>query len=364
MSNSNCASPSRVLPTFEDARHHLSRSKHHYTFASSHTPALYVQPGELIHVETWDCYGGAVDSYDSVVLDESRLNPVTGPIYVADAMPGDTLSVTLHNICPGNQGVAMCDSDTGQLSTLLKKGRKEKYAEFVRFFTIDDGIVTMIEEDEQEKNRRNSHQKSRRKTSISFPSEPMLGVVGVAPEGKKRVRTTPAGKHGGNLDNKLNGIGSTVHLPVKHPGALLSVGDMHASQGDGEICGTGVEVSGDVLLSCSVIKGIQAKYPITETDGFWVTHGVTVENIPGATTIACQEAANILMNLWGFSADEAFIFLSVKGDLGLCQAIYPDEGTQIARMMVPKLDVCPSPFPLKALAADHEKSSRGRYNVE
>jgi amidase len=179
----------------------------------------------------------------------------------------------------------------------------------------------------------------------------MLGVIGLAPAGRKPIPTMPAGKHGGNLDNKRNGIGCVIHLPVKHPGALLSVGDMHASQGDGEICGTGVEVGGHVLLRCEIIqqKNLMTpicEYPVTETETHWITHGVAVEDIPKATTVACEEACTLLMSQWGFSAEEAFIFLSVKGDLGLCQSCHPDQGTQIAKMTVPKIEACPGPFRL------------------
>ena len=131
----------------------------------------------------------------------------------------------------------------------------------------------------------------------------MLGVLGLAPEGDMIVSTMPAGPHGGNLDNQLNGIGSTIYISVKHPGGLLSLGDMHASQGDGEICGTGVEVAGHVLLSCAIFKyecssssNMQCTFPVTETATHWITHGVVVEDIPKATTLACEEAATLLIS--------------------------------------------------------------------
>ena len=173
----------------------------------------------------------------------------------------------------------------------------------------------------------------------------------------------PAGKHGGNLDNRCNGIGSTIYLPVNHPGALLSMGDMHASQGDGEVSGNGVEIGGDVLLQCQVLKrdevyksgdqhslddkrtiSFAVEYPVTETATEWITHGVLVEDIPQTTVVACQEAAKLLVGQWGFTLEEAFVFLSVQGNLGLCQSCHPDQGTQIAKMSIPKLDVCPRPF--------------------
>lgn len=206
---------------------------------------------------------------------------------------------------------------------------------------------------------------------ISFPAKPMLGVIGLAPSPHEQdpIETMPAGKHGGNLDNNANGIGSTIYIPIHHDGGLLSLGDMHASQGDGEISGTGIEIGGDVLLRCEVLRhedlygcsyesvkmseGNEStkeflwklEYPVTETSTHWITHGVVICDIPKTTSIACQEAAKILIGQWGFTPEEAFLFLSVKGDLGLCQACHPDKGTQIAKMSVPKLDkLCPRAF--------------------
>ena len=83
---------------------------------------------------------------------------------------------------------------------------------------------------------------------------------------------------------------------------------------------------------------------MTETATHWITHGVVVQDIPRATTVACQEAAKILVSQWGFTIEEAFVFLSVQGNLGLCEAVHPSAGTQIAKMEVPKLPVCPRPF--------------------
>jgi len=307
-------------PSFSDAIHYLSRDHHNFSFSASHSPNLTVSPGDLIHVQTWDCYMGAITTAENALLPipDSAINGATGPIYVTGAQPGDTLSVTLHDIKPVTRGVARTYPGSGQLQHLVEKP-------YARFFDVNDGIVTMNEK-------------------VSFPASPMLGVIGVAPA-VGEIPTMPAGKHGGNLDNNLNGIGATIHLPVKHPGALLAIGDMHASMGDGEICGTGIEIGGDVLLSVQLIKGIGTQYPVTETENSWVTHGVAdVTDLTGALRIACEEAANLLVNHWGFTIEDAFIFLSVQGNLGIAQAVHPGSGTVIAKMVVPKLAACPRPF--------------------
>lgn len=309
-----------MLPdAFKRADHYLSRDHHTYSFSSTHLPALTVDPGQIIHLQTWDCYAGQVTTEADFQkeIDDSKVNPATGPIFVNSAEPGDTLAITLIDICTEARGAARTYKDNGQLSHLVT----EPYG---RFFDVIDGIVTMNE-------------------NVSFPTSPMLGVIGVAPE-TGEIATMPAGKHGGNLDNNMNKIGSTVFLPVKHKGALLGIGDMHASMGDGEICGTGIEIGGDVLIKVELLKGITTAYPVTETADSWITHGVAIEDIEAAMTIACEEAANLLVTQWGFTTEDAFIFLSVACDLGIAQNVHPSHGTVIAKLRVPKLSACPMPF--------------------
>ncbi|CAB9529803.1 Acetamidase formamidase [Seminavis robusta] len=339
--------PSTVFP---QAQHFVSKfhNTHNY-FDGSLPPVLSVQPGELIHVETYDCFHGAVQSSHAdpnqvlAAIPREQLNPVTGPIFVHGAEPGDWLAVQLLDIRPEGEGVACCSTHSGQLCHWMTEEITTK------FFQVKGDTVIMKEDTAA----------SRRIAPIGFPKRPMLGVIGVAPKGDP-ILTMPAGKHGGNMDNNCHGIGATIYIPVQHPGALLSVGDMHASQGDGEISGTGVEIGGHVLLKCGILKKESLlplsssnnndipqslpEFPVTETATHWITHGVLEENIPQTTNIACQEAACLLVRQWGFTKEEAFVFLSTAANLGLCQSCHPDQGTQIAKMVVPKIDACPRPF--------------------
>jgi len=171
----------------------------------------------------------------------------------------------------------------------------------------------------------------------------MIGVIGVAPaEGS--IGTFLADRHGGNLDDTVNGIGAIIHFPVSQPGGLLAMGDMHASMGDGEISDTGVEVPGTVLVRVEVIKGKAAGWPITETADAWYTHGTSQDSLEDALKFACKDAADLLVREWDFTMEDAFIFLSCVGDLGIAQASLPSSGSKIARMRVPKLATCPAPF--------------------
>jgi amidase len=297
----------------------IGRDQHIWSFNSDMEPVVTVDPGTVIEIETWDCFTGQVQSEQDTLekLDLTRINSATGPISVRGAEPGDSLSVTLIDIQPGAQGAGMVIPEWGQLIDKSK-------APTTRIFKVKDGIVTMNDR-------------------VSFPTRPMFGVIGVAPD-TGDISTFLADRHGGNMDDHKNGIGATVHLPVFQSGGQLAIGDMHASMGDGEISGTGVEISGKGIIKVDVIKGKRGGWPITETADAWYTHGTTADDINGALKIACEEAARLLVDEWNFSIEDAFIFLSVAGDLGIAQYCHPSPGSVIARMRVPKLASNPTPF--------------------
>jgi amidase len=146
------------------------------------------------------------------------------------------------------------------------------------------------------------------------------------------------------MDDHVNGIGATIHLPVFQSGGQLAIGDMHASMGHGEISGTGVEIGGTVLVKVDVIKGKTGGWPITETADAFYTHGTSGDSLDDASKIACEEAAKLLVDEWDFTMEDAFMFLSVAGDLGIAQYCHPSPGSVIARMRVPKRASNPRPF--------------------
>jgi amidase len=193
-----------------------------------------------------------------------------------------------------------------------------------KIFQVRDGMVEMDER-------------------IRFPVRPMVGVVGVATDGEE-ITNGWAGRHGGNLDDHLHGPGAKLFFPVRQPGGMFAVGDMHASMGDGEICGTGVEIGGEVVARFDVLKGRQATWPVTELADAWVTHGTSGGDFHEAMQAATEEAARLLVDQWGFSLEEAFVFLSVACDVGICQACRPSPFSAIARVKIPKLAATPAPF--------------------
>jgi amidase len=138
---------------------------------------------------------------------------------------------------------------------------------------------------------------------------------------------------------------STLRWPTRtQPGGMFAVGDMHASMGDGEICGTGVEIGGEVVARFDVLKGKQAVWPVTELSDAWLTHGTSDGDFHEAMQAATEEAAKLLVDQWGFSMEEAFVFLSVACDVGICQACRPSPFSAIARVSIPKLSATPAPF--------------------
>ncbi len=297
----------------------ISRDQHVWSFDAAAEPVVSVDPGTVIEIETWDCFTGQVQSEDDTVekIDLNRVNSATGPICVRGAEPGDTLSVTLLDIRPNAKGAAMCIPEWGQLIDTVQSPT-------TRIFTVQDGIVTMNDR-------------------VSFPARPMFGVIGVSPASGD-ISTFFADRHGGNMDDHINGIGATVHLPVFQSGAQLAIGDMHASMGDGEISGTGVEIGGVGVIRVDVIKNKAGGWPITETADAFYTHGTSQGNLHDALQSAIEEASKLLVDEWEFTPEDAFIFLSVAGDLGIAQFCHPCPGSVIARMRIPKLASNPKPF--------------------
>ena len=214
-------------------------------------------------------------------------------------------------------GVATLIPGFGQLSDRV-------IAPLTRPFEVRDGIVKMNER-------------------VSFPAMRMVGVVGVATAGEV-LSTGQAGRHGGNLDNHWHGNGARIFFPVRQPGGMFAVGDMHAAMGDGEICFTGVEIAGEVDNRFDVRKGKQATWPVTELADRWVPHA-TATDYAEALQLVSDEAAKLLVDEHDFSVEDAFIFLSVACDAGVAQACKPAEGFgTIARFSIPRIAACPGAF--------------------
>ncbi|HSC90839.1 MAG TPA: acetamidase/formamidase family protein [Gaiellaceae bacterium] len=299
--------------------HVVGRDDVVWTFGPDLEPVLEVEPGAVVRFETNDCFSGQITSEDDLVteIDFERVNAATGPVAVKGAEPGDSLVVELLAVEPVDWGVATLIPGYGQLIDKVQ-------APLTRLFSVRDGWIEMNER-------------------VRFPARPMVGVVGVA-TGGETLTTGQAGTHGGNLDNHLHGPGARILFPVRQPGGMFAVGDMHASMGDGEICFTGVEIAGEVTVRFDVLKGKQARWPVTELADRWLAHA-TAETFPEALDLVSEEAARLLVDEWGFTLEDAFIFLSVACDAGVAQACKPaPHFGAIARFAIPRIEATPQAF--------------------
>ncbi len=302
------------------SNHRLSRDQVIWSFGPDLQPVLEVEPGDVVTFETNDCFTGQIRSEDDLVteIDLSRINGATGPVAVKGAEPGDSLVAEILDIRPIEWGVATLIPGFGQLIEHVQ-------SPLTRMFEVRDGMVKMNDR-------------------VSFPALPMVGAVGVATGGDE-VSNGLAGQHGGNLDDHWHGKGATIFFPVRQPGGMFAVGDMHAAMGDGEICFTGVEIAGEVDIRFDVLEGKQATWPVTELADRWLPHA-TADQYDEALVLVAEEAARLLVDEDGVSMEGAFIFLSVACDAGVAQACKPAPGGfgSIARFAIPKIDACPAPF--------------------
>jgi acetamidase/formamidase len=302
----------------------VSRNHIHTYWSNALPPAMTVAPGDTVVFETLDSSYGRVareigslaqpgvdpsllelivgDSYESTV--ERRGHPLTGPVAVRGAEPGDTLAVEIVRVEPAAWGFTACRS--GVLSEHLD----ERTLSYYHIWDLRDGREAEL------------------RPGVRVPLAPFCGVMGVAPAEPGEHSTIPPGRHGGNLDLRHLTAGAVLHLPVLVPGALLSVGDAHAAQGDGEVSGTGIEMAATVTLRLDLIKGTGLDHPRAVTSGEPLS-------IPGAchVSVGCEphllDAARTallgtmthLTTEHGLSEGEAYVLCSVCVDLKISQLV-------------------------------------------
>ena len=279
-----------------------------YSFSKDNAPFTYADPGEVLLFQTMDCFSDTITREDQLADDlDVDLNPAAGPVYINGAEPGDVLVVDILDIQVAEQGV-MCTFDgCGPLS-----GDMENRTRVVK---IKDGIASF--------------------NDVKFYIDPMIGVIGTAPDGEP-VRCGSPGNHGGNMDSKLIKKGARVYFPVRVSGALLQMGDIHASMGDGELCGAGLEIKGEIMVKTSLIKGFGLNWPVTETASHWYVNSCAHE-LPEASKLACGELQRLICNAYGWDKTDAYLYMSVQSDLEINQACKPCSIEVTLRLKTPKL---------------------------
>lgn len=287
----------------------LTREQIVYSLDKGHVPALTIESGETVRLQTFDARSGTIRSNTDLLDHRHPLghNPATGPIAVADAEPGDSLSVEILEIDLADSGFLAVKDGVGLLAHKAK-------GYTTRIVPVRDGRVCFSND-------------------IHFPARPMVGVIGTAPDGEG-VDTGLAGAHGGNMDNRYITIGATVHLPVGVPGALLGIGDVHASMGDGEITMIGLEICAEVTVRIHLHKNVRINRPWIETAKHWVTTGDDVDPAQ-ALRIAADEMCGLLMNKLDVSFHEAYMLMSARGDVQICQICEPGDFPVTTRAVFP-----------------------------
>ena len=287
----------------------ITKDKYIYRMDKLNKPVMESEPGSIICFVTNDCFQGQLKTNADLVadIDFGQINLATGPVYIKGAEPGDTLQVEILSIDVAETAVTVAVPNLGLLGAEVKSSQTE-------VITIKNGLAYYREQ--------------------VYPIEPMIGVIGTAPLQEAVPCGTP-GSHGGNMDCKDIKAGSTLYLPVNVDGGLLAIGDVHALQGDGEICGTGFECAAEVLVRVSLVKNQQYNMPfLTNKDEIMaIGYGETLRT-------ACERAAagllNWLLSQKTYSFNQAYMLLSAKMDLRICQLVNPQ---MTVRAVLSKKDI-------------------------
>jgi amidase len=273
----------------------IDRSHRVFSYSAEHEPCAVVAPGETVVIETTNAFGdqkfGPGDSLKD--LDLEQCDPLTGPLFVEGAEPGDTLAVQIDHIELVGSGAQGIIPDFG----VLEWDRLP-----LHFFEPKDGRIRWLR-------------------GIEFDVRPNLGAMGVAPK-QGSIPSIEPGDHGGNQDTKYVCAGSTVYFPVFHSGALLYMGDCHQIQGDGELCGVAPETDAEVTVRLDVLKGKTIRRPrIMAADRFMTL--ASAKTLEDAVKLAVRDAVDLLVEEKGLTEDEAYMLITVKGDVEICQVVDP-----------------------------------------
>jgi acetamidase/formamidase len=291
--------------------HELRPDAFEYAWDNSVEPALEIESGETVLLHVRDAsdeqIGPASTAADVAALDFYRVNPVSGPIYVKGAAPGDTLAVELLELGTPTWGWTAIIPGFGLLA--------DEFTEpWLRISEVTADTVRFSER-------------------ITLPFLPFPGTVGVAPPEPGPHSIVPPSRWGGNMDTKHLNPGTTLYLPVGVEGAFFSLGDTHAAQGDGEVCGTAIEAAMDVVLRLSVRKDVrvdapQFDRPYGSSDGSILNrlHGFHVCTGVGPDLMECARDAvratiGWLGENYGLEREEAYAVASIACDLRIHEVV-------------------------------------------
>jgi Predicted acetamidase/formamidase len=273
----------------------IPKSKFTYLYDGKAVPAATVKPGEVFQVETEDAFNGLIKKESDCTPENiekivHRSNPLTGPVKIEGAEPGDTVSIHILSIECLEYGVSILGDHFGPVSHLFPK-------HVAKIVPISGGAAHFNEK-------------------IKIPLEPMIGSIGVASD-EETIFSWKQGHYGGNMDCKEVKAGSILQLPVSVPGAMLVMGDVHGIQGDGEMCNP-FEVPAKITLKVELIKNKKISNPrvLTPDKIMTIASGRTFEACSNEAFIAL---ANWLAEDYGFTFNDACFLLGQVADVRACQ---------------------------------------------
>jgi acetamidase/formamidase len=315
--------------THAGAGAHAHRTIHaahaHFGWDNARAPALTVAPGESVEFETVDASGGQLSPASVVAdvagLDFGKVNPVTGPVFVDGAAPGDLLKVEILSFAPSGWGWTALIPGFGLLADQFSEPALHlwKY-DVASMAPAVFGPVGRV------------------------PLKPFAGTIGLAPAEPGLLSVVPPRRVGGNLDIRDLAAGTTLYLPVEVAGALFSVGDTHAAQGDGEVCGTAIESPMRIALRFDLVKGANRAFPEFETKGpvarhldakgYFVTTGVGPDLMEGARA-AVSAMIERLGRECGLAPADAYMLASVCADLRISEIV--DRPNWVVSLYFPRI---------------------------
>jgi amidase len=257
------------------------------------SPAIVIDSGDDLMVETWDAFEG---ERDPAVLGEKYLKgPATGPIYVNGAEPGDALKVEFISITPKEVAAHMVMPGRGFLDQDFPEG-------YPTIITLEDGYAVLP-------------------SGTRLPLNPSMGLVATTPT-YSQTTASDSGPYGGDIDMKELTAGSVLYLPVFVPGGMLALGDCHAVVGDGAVAGTGAECSADSHIRVTVEKGMDIKGPRALTPDHFVvlSHG---EDLGPAMRQAVRDMVDFLVKEKGLKPYDAYTLCSLAGDVRVSRTFRP-----------------------------------------
>lgn len=285
----------------------LGSKKVIYVFSPTNKPAYTVRDGERVVIETQDCFGGKAKSSTDVFEDIAMgaVNPATGPIEVKGMQRGDTLTVSIEKIKCGKTGVMMCSPNLGILCKDVRKSR-------TKIVSIKEGRAMFSD-------------------NIAIDLRPHIGVIGVSPA-KEEFPVFWPGDFGGNIDTVEACEGSKVHLPTFQDGGMVSIGDVHAAMGDGEICGTAIEVPAELTVRLHRTEEFELRRPMIETPREWISFAAA-KTLDEAAELASSDLVRFVANGQGMDFEDAYMLASAVANLRISQVVDP---LMAARMSISK----------------------------